>query len=432
MKTGLTFVACLTGVLLAGCTGGDNAGSNDQDAVTAKKQILVPGVTPTTNHSFDISDVDSARGRMYYTDRNNQGVNVIDIKTNTFLKRIQGGFAGCDTGPSCNGANNDKSGPDGLNVIPGTNFVYVGDVNSVKIIDVNSDTVVNTINIGGNSGFRADEGCYDPDHKIFMINTPAGNPNAVPPVPPFATFIDTTTQKIIATLLFTDPGTGAAGPASAGLEACVYDHGTQSFLNNNDGSTANPHGELDVIPAAFVMQGTPAAPVVLTLPAAAPGNGFHYFPEGDCDPTGLTLGPGTDVGIVCREGTTGHPLLFLIMNRVTGQIVASLNAGGGDQVTFDPSTNRYYEAASRWTESGLAGVNGACTAAVPCTPVLMVIDANAHTIISKVESGNNAHSVAFDPATKQLYMPYSSSAAPGGCKTCADYPLGGVLVYSIP
>ena len=180
------------------------------------------------------------------------------------------------------------------------------------------------------------------------------------------------------------------------------------------------------------MQGTPAAPVVLTLPAAAPGNGFHYFPEGDCDPTGLTLGPGTDVGIVCREGTTGHKLLFIIMNRVTGQIVASLNAGGGDQVTFDPSTNRYYEAASRWTPNGLAGINGACSAAAPCTPVLMVIDATALTVISMVESGNNAHSVAFDPATKQLYMPYSSAAAPGGCQTCADYPLGGLLVYSIP
>jgi hypothetical protein len=410
--------------MLAACGGGDKANSNPQDAVAAKTQILVPGVTPTTNFSFDISDVDSGRGLMFFTDRNNKSVDVINTKTNTFAKQITGGFAGCDTGPSCAGANNDKSGPDGLNVIPGTNFVYVGDVNGVKIIDENSLTVVNTI-VVSNSGLRADEGCYDPDHKIFMINSPGETP-------PFATFIDTTTQKIIAKLLFTDPGSGANGPPSAGLEACVYDHGTQSFMTNNDGTTANPDGELDVIPAAFVMQGTPAAPVVLTLPAAAPGNGFHYFPEGDCDPTGLALGPGTDIGIVCREGTTNHPLLFIIMNRVTGQILASLNAGGGDQVTFDPSSNRYYEAASRWTPSGLAGVNGGCSAAAPCTPVLMVIDAVAKSVISMVEAGNNAHSVAFDPGTKQLYMPYSGSTAPGGCQTCADFPNGGVLVYSIP
>lgn len=432
MKTYFTLGACLlTSALLVACGGGGNGGFQGMEGVSLNTGIPITGITPSTNFSFDISDVDSGRGQMYFTDRNNKSVDVIDIKSNTLVKQIPG-FHGCDTGPSCAGANNDKSGPDGLNVIPGTNFIYVGDVNAVKIIDSNTLTVVNTINIGGASGFRADEGCYDPDHKIFMINTPAGNPDANPPVPPFATFIDTTTQKIIATLLFTDPGTGAGGPASAGLEACVYDHGTQSFLNNNDGSTANPHGELDVIPAAFVMQGTPAAPVVLTLPAAAPGNGFHYFPEGDCDPTGLALGPGTDVGIVCREGTTGHPLLFLIMNRVTGEILASLNAGGGDQLTYDPSSNRYYEATSRWTASGLAGVGGACTAAAPCQPVLTVIDAGARTVIARVEAGNNAHSVAFDPATKQLYMPYSGSTAPGGCATCADLPNGGVLVYSIP
>src|ERR1700757_1668889 len=136
MKTRLTLVAFgVASLLLAACTGGDNANSNNQDAVTAKKQVLIPGVTPTTNFSFDISDVDSGRGLMFFTDRNNKSVDVINTTNNTFVKQIMGGFAGCDTGPSCNGANNDKSGPDGLNVIPGTNFIYVGDVNSVKIID---------------------------------------------------------------------------------------------------------------------------------------------------------------------------------------------------------------------------------------------------------------------------------------------------------
>jgi hypothetical protein len=433
MKTCFTLGACLlASVLLVACGGGGNGSISGSQGVSLKTGIPVPGITPTTNFSFDISDVDSGRGRMYFTDRNNKSVDVIDVKTNTVLKQVPG-FHGCDTGPTCAGANNDKSGPDGLNVIPGTNFVYVGDVNAVKIIDANTLTVVNTINIGGASGFRADEGCYDPDHNIYMINTPAGNPDAVPPVPPFATFIDTTTQKIIATVLFTDPGTGPNGPASAGLEACAYDHGTQSFIDNNDGSTANPHGEVDVIPASFVMQGTPANPVVLTIPAIAPGNGFKVFPLGNCDPTGLALGPGTDMGIVCREGTTGAPLLFIIMDRTNGTILASLNAGGGDQVTYDAGSNRYYEADSRWTASGLAGVGGACTAAVPCTPSLMVIDGGSRTLLARIESGNNAHSVAFDPATKQLYMPYSGSAAPAGCATCAaDLPNGGVLIYSIP
>src|SRR5439155_2764615 len=269
--------------LLAGCnSGGGNNGGGNNSGVALRAVIAVPNVGATTNFSFDISAVDTVKGRYYFTDRNNKSVDVFDIKTNTFIKSITGGFSGCNTGPpavpapSCVGANNDLSGPDGLNIIPGTTFIYVGDVNSVKIIDTQTDTVVKTINIGGTSGLRADEGCYDPDHKLFMINSPGESP-------PFATFIDTTTQAVIATLLFTDPGTGAAGPASAGLEACVYDHATQTFLVNNDGSTANPRGEVDVIPVSFVRTGTPAVPVVLTLPCPQPANGSKCFQLGKCD-----------------------------------------------------------------------------------------------------------------------------------------------------
>ena len=409
-------LAFLASVILSGCGGGGSSST-----AGFEKIIFVPGVSPGTLFSFDISAVDGAKGRMYYTNRNNQSVDVIDIPTNTFLKRITGGFAGCNTGPTCVGANNDKSGPDGLNLITGTTFIYVGDVNSVKIIDTKTDTVVNTIAIGGASGLRADEGCYDPDHKIFMINSPGETP-------PFATFIDVNTQKIIATLLFTDPGTGPLGPPSAGLEACVYDHATQTFLNNNDGSTANPRGEVDVIPAAFIMKGTPIAPVVLTLPVPTPANGFKIFPLGACDPTGLDLGPGTDMAISCRQGNAGEPLTVEIMDRTNGTLRATVPIGGGDQIAYDAPTNRYYLAASRWTKSGLSS-GPACTAASPCTPVLAIIDAAARTLVQTAFSGNNAHSVGVDPVTHQVYMPFSSSTAPGGCSTCDNVPTGGVLVF---
>jgi hypothetical protein len=411
--------------LLAGCGGGTSSGSPGP-GVGLKTIIPVPNVGSTTNFSFDISGVDTVKGRYYFTDRNNQSVDVFDINSNTFIKRITGGFAGCNTGPTCNGANNDKSGPDGLNIIPGTTLIYVGDVNSVKIIDTQSDTVVNTIAIGGSSGLRADEGCYDPDHKLYMISSPAESP-------PFATFIDTTTQQIIATVKFTDPGTGLNGPASAGLEACVYDHGTASFLVNNDGSTANPHGETDVIPATFVLSGTPANPVTLTLPVPAAGNGFKIFPLGNCDPTGIDLGPGNDYGVMCRQGTTGALLTFQILDRTNGAVLAVLNAGGGDQIAYDPATNRYYLSSSRFTASGLAGVGGACTAAVPCTPLLIVVDAGTRQIVAKAPTGNNAHSVGVDPVHHQAFLPFSSNAAPGGCATCAaNFPSGdgGVGVYS--
>ena len=407
-----------TSSILVGCGGGDHNTTQTE----FKDIVAIPNVTTGTNFSFDISGIDTVKRRMYFTDRNNKSVDVIDMTTNKLLKQI-GGFSGCNTGPSCAGANNDKSGPDGLNVIPGTPFVYVGDVNAVKIIDTTTDTIVKTIAIGGNSGLRADEGCYDPDHRIYMINSPGENP-------PFATFIDVASQSIIATVLFTDPGSGPSGPPSAGLEACIYDHATASFLNNNDGSTANPNGEVDVIPASFVLQGTPAAPVRLTLPVPTAANGFKIFPLGNCDPTGLDLGPGTDMAVSCRQGTAGVPLTVLILNRTNGTVLATVNAGGGDQIWYDAGSNRYYLAASRWTASGKSSGAG-CTAASPCTPVLQIIDAASRTLVKTVETGNNAHSVAVDPATRLVYMPISSASAPAGCATCppnTQLSGGGVLI----
>src|SRR5262249_9722078 len=159
MKTCFTLGACaLASILLVAC-GGGGGGSPRTAGVSSKASIPITNITPQNNFSFEINDVKSAKAQMDFTDRKNKSGDVIDMKTNTLLKQITGGFAGCDTGPSCNGANNDKSGPDGLNVIPGTNFIYVGDVNSVKVIDSNTLTVVNTIVVSA-SGLRADEGCY--------------------------------------------------------------------------------------------------------------------------------------------------------------------------------------------------------------------------------------------------------------------------------
>jgi hypothetical protein len=155
------------------------------------------------------------------------------------------------------------------------------------------------------------------------------------------------------------------------------------------------------------------------------------YPEGNCDPTGLALGPGSDIAVGCREGTTGAPLLVQILNRGTGAILASLNAGGGDQIEYDPTSNRYYSASSRWTATGNAATGGACSASSPCTPVLTIIDAAQRTVVTQLPSGNNAHSVAVDPASGYIFMPVSSASAPAGCASCAanGFSNAGVAVF---
>ncbi|OTP78909.1 YncE family protein [Caballeronia sordidicola] len=391
---------------LAGCGGHDNNGDATGQVVS---ELTVPNIAPTTNFSFDIGVVSGSR--YYFTDRNNAALDQVDIPTKSFVTSIRGtgelAFAGLGPGP------NSKAGPDGATAVG--NLIYVGDVNSVKIVDPASSSVIKSIPVS-TTGVRADEGCLDANNGLYMISSPEESP-------PFATFINTTTQAVVAKVTFTD----AAGQPSAGLEACRYDPATDNFYVNNDGTTANPHGELVKLPGASIRAiATGATQNYTTLAGAA------MYPEGNCDPTGLAIGPGADIAVGCREATTGSPLLLQIFDRTNGNLLASINAGGGDQLEYDPSSNRYFNAGSRWTATGLASSGGACSAASPCTPVLQIIDAAKRSLIKTVPSGNNAHSVAVDGASGQVFVPHSGATAPVGCSTCTTngFTNGGITIYS--
>jgi YVTN family beta-propeller protein len=401
-----TLAVCTATLLVAGCGGG---GDDQPSGPRFVQEIAVPGAGAGTNYAFDISVV--AGTSYYFTDRNNASVDVVDIPSLKVTGQITGTGANAFAGAK---ASNAVSGPDGLSVV-GTQL-YVGDVNSVKVIDPTTKQVVKTITVG-TAGVRADESCYDAVHGLYMISTPEAPT-------PFATFINPVTQAVVATVTFTD----ASGAPSAGLEQCRYDAGTDTFYVNNDGTTANPHGELDALPGAAIRAIAAGATVNYT---ALPG--MHAYSEGNCDPTGLALGPGTDIAVGCREATTAAPLLVQIMNRNTGVIVKSVNAGGGDQLEYDAGTNRYYNAGSRWTASGMAAVNGTCSAPSPCTPVLAIIDAVTYDVVARLPTGNNAHSVAVDSASGQAFMPISSAASPAGCSTCAanGFNDAGIAVFAI-
>jgi hypothetical protein len=404
-KTTWILAALVTG-LLAGCGGGGgSSGGSLQQTPLASRFLPVMGAGATTNFNFDLSLVNGSR--FYFTDRTNAAVDVFDTLSGMQVAQIKGSGANAFAG---SGASNSVSGPDGINVVG--NLLYVGDVNSVKIIDPSTDTIVKTITVG-NQNVRADEGCFDAKHNLYFIATPEGSP-------PFVTVIDTQTEAVVGQINFVDP----ANNPTAGLEECAYDPGNDTFYVNNDGTTANPHGELIAIPEASIRAMAAGTTVNYTNLAGAAG-----YPEGDCDPTGLALGPGTDIAVNCREGTAGSPLLVQIFNRNTGALVTALPAGGGDQLAYDAGQNRYYTAASRWTPSGLSS-GGSCVAngVAACTPRLITIDAGARTVLSRVASGNNAHSVAIDPVKGVVYMPTSSDTKPAGCIDC-KVGSAGVLTF---
>ena len=222
-QRGVLIAACsVVACLLAACGGSDNNNSSSPHLVT---NIAVPNST-TPAFSFDIGYAD--QGKYFLADRNNKAVDVVDTASNKLIAQMTGSFAG-------NGATTSSSGPDGLVGLPGTSTLYVGDVNAVKVMNTSTQTLTKTIPIG-TTGNRTDEGCFDPDDHLIAMANPADSP-------PFLTFVNTDTQAVVSHLNFT---------GSAGLEACEYDAGTKSFLINNDGTAANPEGELDVIPASSV------------------------------------------------------------------------------------------------------------------------------------------------------------------------------------
>lgn len=435
MKYSIIGAALAASLTLAGCGGSGN--NNSPAAATGPRvvgDIPIANVSAGTNFAFDLGLVvnhSPAAGFYAFTDRNNKSVDRIDIATQKVTAQITGTVAAGTAFAGVVGGNS-TSGPDGLNDV-GVGIMYAGDVGSVKVINTLTNTITSVIKGGlfATSTVRADEGCVGTGAALgtYIISTPEA-------VPPFATVIDVATHSVIANITFTDL---SAAP-SAGLEQCRYDATTDNWFFNNDGTTANPHGEVDVLTGASVRGIAVGTIVNYTALTGVKMFPMTATPAPGCDPTGLALGPGTDIAVMCREATAGAPLLLQILDRTNGTIMASIKAGGGDQLEFDPTSNRYYGGNSRWTADGLAAAGdpaiansaGTCTTLKPCTPVMSVIDAVTRTLVTMVPTGNNAHSVAVDPVTGLIFMPYSSATNPAGCATCTanGFINGGVHVLT--
>lgn len=373
MQSRFMTVLLLAAAALAGCGGGNNNNSSAPTPPKLVTNIAVPNAS-SPPFSFDIGFVEA--GQYFLTDRNNKAIDVVDTKSNTLIAQILGPFSGA-------GATTNASGPDGIVGITGTHTIYVGDVDSVKVIDTAAQKTVNTIVIS-NSGSRVDEGCYDPDDHLVLYTSPGDTP-------PFVTFISTLTQTAVSKLVFS---------GSSGLEACVYDPASKSFLLNNDGTAANPEGELDVIPASSVVAGTPSV--------------SKSFPLGKCGPTGIVLGPNNDVLIGC-DPPAGNPLISLIMDRASGAVNATVPFGGVDQVNYDPASNRYFLPARHFVASGTAAASG-------FDPQMGVVDGTTRLLLFKVPVGTGAHSVAIDSTLGQVYVPFQAGSG--------AFPNGGISVFT--
>ncbi len=164
-------------LLLAGSAAWAREDGGDNGPIKLLTTIPVPPVAGNATgglYAFDISFIDPHTQLYYLADRSNAVIDVVDARTNAFVKQIKGGFKGF-TG------SNDTSGPDG--VVAAGRFLFVTDAPSrVVTIDLTTDKVVSEVSTGGAPGLRADEFAYDPEDGLLLVVNNADDP-------PFATLI---------------------------------------------------------------------------------------------------------------------------------------------------------------------------------------------------------------------------------------------------
>jgi hypothetical protein len=391
--------------------------ADDQDHLGAVKLLTTVPIPGTLDplRAFDISWLDADSQRYYLGDRSNASVDVVDAKTNQFVKTIKAGFKGVVFKPNPSGpglvADNDRSGPNGV-VVSGR-WLFVTDAPSrVVSIDLVTDTKVDEVSTGGADALRADELAYDPDDGLLLVVNNADSP-------PFASLI--TVNKLTGHLTLGTRITFTT--ATNGAEQPVWDPKSGRFYQsipevNGPGDGTGPHGAIAKI--------NPHTAVLETL-----------FPVDFCQPAGLTLGPRQDLLLGCSvafdtagnawsasDPNTAAPI-SVIMDARTGNIDRNVpGVSGNDEVWFNRGDGRYYLAAR----------------ANPTGPVLGVIDAESQTLVQLVPTINTAgkpttappipagtaHSVAVNPHNNHAFVPLPANNVFPDCLN------GCIGVFGVP
>jgi len=377
--------------------------------VPATDQNTVGGKFAT----YDIAFFDGTTQLMYLADRSNASVDVFSAKTNSFVGRIGGTLPTGGQMFSGQQATNDTSGPDGVlvarfsvNGIPQNPQVWAGNGDSMlKGFDLTSPNLLcatsacsappgsalaqllNTpIVTGLTSANRVDEMAFDPkDHLLLAVN------NAASPFP-FATLVDTSTNTIVKKIVL--DGTNNTPAATGGAEQPVWDKNTQRFYISIPEIGGGGPGGVSVMK----IDGT----VEKTFDFGDPASTVFLGAGAKCSPAGLAVGNGSKLVVGC--GVASQTIILdPLANGGKGAIKTIPQVSGEDMVWFDPTTNRFFVAA-RLNPGG---------------PVLGIIDGLTDAFLVNVPTTPNDHSVAVDPVSGEIFVPFGGVAGntvcPNGC-----------------
>jgi DNA-binding beta-propeller fold protein YncE len=336
--------------------------------------------------SYDIGDFDGTTQNYYLADRSNASVDIYSAATNSFVGRIGGTgnlFVGVQPPPPAS-IDNNISGPNG--VIPvelsGQHLLYAGDGNSTlkgfNLSNSNAPLPGTPIVTGAPTDQRANEGAYSPQNQRLLIANSAA-------ATPYVSLIDPTTNTVVAKT-FLD-GTNGAPRATAGLESSTWDPSTNRFY------LAIPE----------INGSGPGAVVAIDPLTGAVTKTFDLqtFGFSSCAPTGLAHGSGSQLLVGCDAGQS--IVLDTTANGGNGSVTSIPQVFGSDEVRYDPVTNLYFLAARN---------NGT-------GPVLGIIDGATNTFLQSLPTVPNGHSVAVDPVSGEVFVPFGGVAGntvcPNGC-----------------
>ena len=362
-------------------------------------KVLALDASPNSRWSVDISWFDPTTQKLYLADRNNGGVDIFDTKSETAVG-FAGGFVGtgCPGTPAClvGAPPANSAGPNGVLTTTRPHQLWAGDGDgSIRVYSLDRNglpTANNPLRVisASETGAvrRADELAYDPDDQLILMAwdddsdlfialiSVSANPNNI---------------KVVKKISFKS-NCPVGGCSTGGIEQSVYDHGTRKFYLAVPASEGHPNGEIAVIDPRSME-------VVDAFDTTGTTDSGDRVP---CFPHGLALGPRQNLLLGCSgDGDPGTQLISIIMKATTGKVLKTFTqAGGSDEVWYNPGDNKYYLAMSSWTSTGKISdpKNGAGSNP---TPSLGIIDAGSRDSgpggpewIQNILTTRTSHSVA--------------------------------------
>lgn len=347
-------------------------------ARSAEAQLVRVGTAQVPDSSsrrpfgeFDLSYVDAARNLYLVSDVSNRAIDVFRATTGRFLFRI-GGFQG-RTPPGY-----AHVGPTGVITIG--DQVWASDADStVRVADLRTRKIVEAIATGGTA--RCDTLAYDAKDHLVLVTNPDDTPR-------FATLIATGRgRRVVGRIVF---------PQVTGeLEASAWSPATGMFyllLRELKG---------DLSRGAVAVVDPRMQKVVAT------------FPVNGCRPSGIALDSRANdrtmllgcLGPVelneAEAKRWAFPPRAVILDTRSGAVVHEIEGvSGSDQVWYNPGDDRYYIAAQ-------GNQGGPILAAVAARPPYGVAIAPTQAF---------AHSVAADPSTGRVYVPFAPQPRTSACQ----------------